>query len=447
MFKLRLRKKQKPYIVLLGDVGVGKSTLFEKLTGATGKSSRSDVSFTRVSEVYETLDRSMTICDTPGINSMDSRFQHNCNVAHALNYQAVSKILLVVKADNRLDTVVEKVSEALSCFIPEDLPLELLSVCITHMDTVQYDKNRLLQVLEEKVGIESVVTNSMNKTAKDLQSDLAAECQNVEPMEMNVNNEMFLKLFKISNSNIKVLRQVKREVNRFKLIKEQFNQRRRDKRWNEKDVMDMTFEFQAWMTDEITECQKRLAERNNFDLIGGPDVATQAGHIANMTNQLRKILSSVRIDAMKFHKSLDTNFRKCPWCPAVWQKIEGCDGTTTCGNRVSESKRSDDWSGGVTAHFAFVWDPQHNRLAIKKKALNFDDEKVNNVDYERGKQAGCGKSITWSEMSPVSVPVEFDINPASTEDIAIIQEVHLPTWKVYFNSVMAKIPKIRIRRK
>jgi len=124
-------------------------------------------------------------------------------------------------------------------------------------------------------------------------------------------------------------------------------------------------------TDEITECQKRLAERNNFDFLGGPDVATQAGHIANMTNQLRKILSSVRIDAMKFHKSLDTNFRKCPWCPAVWQKIEGCNGTTTCGNRVSESKRSDDWSGGVTAHFAFVWDPQYNRLAVKKKIVKF----------------------------------------------------------------------------
>lgn len=229
MLKSLMRKKQKPYIVLLGDVGVGKSTLFEKLTGATGKSSRSDVSFTRVSEVYETLDRSMTICDTPGINAMDSRFEHNCNVAHALNYQAVSKILLVVKADNRLDTVVEKVSEALSCFIPEDLPLELLSVCVTHMDTVQYDKNRLLQVLEDKVGIESVVTNSMNKTVKDLMSDLAAECENVEPKEMNVNNEMFLKLFKISNSNIKVLRQVKKEVNRFKLIKEQFNQRRQHK--------------------------------------------------------------------------------------------------------------------------------------------------------------------------------------------------------------------------
>jgi len=50
-------------------------------------------------------------------------------------------------------------------------------------------------------------------------------------------------------------------------------------------------------------------------------------------------------------------------------------------------------------------------------------------------------------MSPVSVPVEFDINPASTEDIAILQEAHLPAWKMYYNRAMAKIPRLKTKRK
>ena len=41
-----------PYVVLFGDVGTGKSTLVEKLTGAEGHSSDGSVSVTATSEVF-----------------------------------------------------------------------------------------------------------------------------------------------------------------------------------------------------------------------------------------------------------------------------------------------------------------------------------------------------------------------------------------------------------
>jgi len=436
--------RQKAYIVFIGDVGVGKSTLFEKITGLTGRSSRSDVSFTRVSELGESFDNRIIVCDTPGMNAMDDRFQHNINVAHALNYQPISRIVIVVKADERLDGVIEKVSEAVSSFLPEDLPLELLSVCVTHMDNVQWDKARLLQVLEDKVGIESAITSSLSKTGEDLLSDLVTECGNGQPKKMDVDSEMFLKLFKISNSNVKVMRQVRKEVNKFTLVKSQFNKLKREGRWTQKDLMDMTFEFQAWMFDEITGAQKRLTKHNNFDFMG-PNMASHAGHVANMTNQLRKILSSVRIDSMKFHKDLDTNFRKCPWCPAVWQKIEGCDGDTTCGNRVNDSLVSDNWSGGITAHFSFLWDREDNRLVVSKRSLKAGEKKTDNIDWRRGTQAGCGKPINWSQMAPVVVPVEYNIDPASTADVRVLQEEHLPEWKEFYNRCMKQL-KFRGRK-
>jgi len=384
----------KPYIVLFGDVGVGKSTLVEKLTGETGRSSRSATSFTQTSEIFESWDNTIDICDTPGANAMDNRFEHNCHIAHALNWRAVSCILVVVRALDRLDGVVEKVSEAISVFLPEELPLELVSICVTHMDKVRWDKDRLSKVLTDKCGIESVVTSSLNTSGKDLQSDILKVCANTKPMELGVDSEMFLKLFKLSNNNVKVMRQVRREINRFTLLREKFNEIKREPRWSEKDLMDMTFEFQAWMFEEITEAQKRLARDNNFDFMGGPAVATQAGHIANMTNQLRKILSSVRIESMKYHKDFETNFRECPWCSLVWQKVEGCSGQTTCGALVSDEKVSDNWSGGVTAHFAFIWDHSYRRLHIKKKALDQSEEKSEKINWRAGRKRGCGKTIT-----------------------------------------------------
>ena len=56
----------KPYIVLVGDVGSGKSTVVEKLTGETGLSSGGSGSKTQTTDYFWTEDGSLMISDTPG---------------------------------------------------------------------------------------------------------------------------------------------------------------------------------------------------------------------------------------------------------------------------------------------------------------------------------------------------------------------------------------------
>eukprot|EP00463_Aulacantha_scolymantha_P001832 TRINITY_DN2459_c0_g1_i1.p1 TRINITY_DN2459_c0_g1~~TRINITY_DN2459_c0_g1_i1.p1 ORF type:complete len:162 (+),score=17.48 TRINITY_DN2459_c0_g1_i1:178-663(+) len=158
--------------------------------------------------------------------------------------------------------------------------------------------------------------------------------------------------------------------------------------------MDMTFEFQTWMLEEIIEAQKRLSNNNNFSFIEGPEIVSEAGHVANMTNQLRKILSDVRIDTMQYHKDIDTDFRKCPYCSAVWQKIEGCDGETTCGQRPSQE--FDVWSGdyGVMSSFEFIWDFTHEILIIKKLL----ESKREKLAYQRMELGVVWQTMEWSKM-------------------------------------------------
>ena len=50
-----------PYIVLLGNVGVGKSTITDKLTGKIGTSSAASESVTLASGVFESSDESLII--------------------------------------------------------------------------------------------------------------------------------------------------------------------------------------------------------------------------------------------------------------------------------------------------------------------------------------------------------------------------------------------------
>ena len=49
------------YVVLIGDVGTGKSTIVEKLTNERGRASDKDTSVTKSSEVFWTMDGSIVI--------------------------------------------------------------------------------------------------------------------------------------------------------------------------------------------------------------------------------------------------------------------------------------------------------------------------------------------------------------------------------------------------
>ena len=96
-----------PYVVLIGDVGAGKSKLVEKLSGLGGTSSDADTSVTTSSETFA-IPGKLMISDTPGSNAMSDKFMHNMWIAEALNFRPVSLILNIVKADTRIDNVVGK---------------------------------------------------------------------------------------------------------------------------------------------------------------------------------------------------------------------------------------------------------------------------------------------------------------------------------------------------
>ena len=97
------------YVVLIGDVGTGKSTIVEKLTNERGRASDKDTSVTKSSEVFWTTDGSIVISDTPGSNAMEDKLEHNVWIASALNFMPVSKIFIMAKAETRLDNVVDNV--------------------------------------------------------------------------------------------------------------------------------------------------------------------------------------------------------------------------------------------------------------------------------------------------------------------------------------------------
>lgn len=381
-----------PYIVLLGDVGAGKSTIIERLTGETGRSSAKSKSVTLTSEVFEVYDGSLIICDTPGSNAMGDEFKHNLHIAHAMNFKPVTSVLIVVKADVRMDNVIKTVSDYAVGFIPGELPIELIGVCITHMDTVTWNESDLSPHLMTQLGIESAVFCDVDTPQETLRGDLLFECAKRKPIELSIDGEMFLTLFQINSTNLKVLHDSRKEVSRFEKMKYDYCHQRRA--YSPDDQMNMAFEFQAYMLDEIRQAERRLSAGNKFTFTEGPESASEAGHIENMTNQLRNAIGSVSAEAACYHKRIIASTRKCPYCPAVWQEFST---PRTCGSVTTDTSDNLEEGLGQMSTFTFTWDFVNAKLIIEKVSkseITADAENSNPEDL------GCRNTIEWSLMAP-----------------------------------------------
>jgi len=431
------------YVVLIGDVGTGKSTIVEKLTGATEYSSNADESFTRESTIFVSDDGRLTVADTPGSNAMQEKLAHNMEIAAACNFGPVSRIFLVTKAEPRIDNVVGNFGRYADHFM--DLDPDIIAAFVTHMDTVTWTKERLRSCLDSELGMGTVVFSGVSSQGVDIQRDILQVCNKTFSLTID-DAEIFHKMFKINNNNRKIVFECKKQVDFFRGMKEKFAEQR--KNFGRKVQIDLAFEFQAFMTMEIENAKQAMAASCGFDFLG-ENAHNEVGHIANMVNQLRAILHDIRIETLGYAPEglADENMlRKCPHCGLTWAKIAGCDGKTTCGNAVASPDRA---NAGQFATFRFSFSKQDSKLhtfnivhaGTKKTTEVLTSEKLSNL--------GCGKDIVWKEMRVVPIPVELldGIGKITTEDIKTVPEAAGNHKKNMKEKLREKTNKLKKKKK
>ena len=378
------------YVVFLGDAGTGKSTIVEKLTGDKERSSNDNESFTKSSEAFMVPDGSLIVADTPGSNSRKDKAENNIWIAGALNFQPVSRIFIVSKAQPRIDSVIDNVCKYADNFV--ELPVDVLGVLVSHMDLVEWKEEDFMSAIDDELGIHAVIFSQFNTTAETLLPKILDTC--TKRHDLTVNHENFAKLFKIPNNHRKILTFTSDEVKKFSLISEAFDKKKKGfANW---DQIDLAFEFLTYMSDEIADAQDRMTEYNNFTF-KGDNAALEAGHVLNMVNQLYTVLFKIRKECFKYQREYGmAEFRKCPYCGLVWTKKESCSGNTICGN--DDSTVSDTGGGecAVFGTFSFAW--ENDNLTIKKN-------RKRNVNSRP--MSGCGKTINWKDMATVELPSEF----------------------------------------
>ena len=118
------------------------------------------------SALYFSEDKRLLISDTPGSNPLlADKLQHNMWIAIAINYRPVSRILISVKADVRIDNVIDGIRKYVENFLDLAMMEQVLAVCVTHMDQVEWRAEEFLPMLENELGlVDCVVFSGLQST-------------------------------------------------------------------------------------------------------------------------------------------------------------------------------------------------------------------------------------------------------------------------------------------
>uniref|UniRef100_A0A7M5XF89 G domain-containing protein n=1 Tax=Clytia hemisphaerica TaxID=252671 RepID=A0A7M5XF89_9CNID len=281
-----------PYVVLVGNVGSGKSTIVEKLTGEKGRSSSSAESATRAAEYFWTPDQRLLIADTPGTNPRKDKLGHNKEIAAALSYQEVSKFLIVAKAHVRMDQTISEIKQYSDRFV--ELPDDLVGVMVTHMDIhKEWDESEMKNVLNERFEIPVVIFSGSHNIADEVNRRIIDTCQT--SYRIDVGCRLYNEYFRIEESNIKILKITNEFVRRFKQIRKGFVKKLA--LCSQLDRANAIFEFLTFFKEKQLETGKAEMICNLKLNFKGENGDLQKGFLINMENQANAVMSDLRKEA------------------------------------------------------------------------------------------------------------------------------------------------------
>jgi hypothetical protein len=106
--------------------------------------------------------------------------------------------------------------------------------------------------------------------------------------------------------------------------------------------------------------------------------------------------------------------KRCPHCGLIWFKTEGCDGSTTCGQRVSNYY---DISAKVI--FKYVLKRINGKLEWEKNSMKESSVKQSKIADSNSKQVGCGRKFVWSRLPKLEDELILELFKVKTIDEAI----------------------------
>ena len=400
---------------MIGKVGAGKTTIFNKVCDAQRDADITDDSCTRqfVSKkiFYDGL--SMVLYDGPGCNSKKDTYAHSFVLRHGLTHEPLSGVFVTLEYHPRiLNNMCGDFDEVAKILKQE--AYDHIVVLVTKMDqfhpgtkfpTRQSMEEHIRWSFKEEYGM-NVVFSDQHSTASELFHHMrTAAIAHLPKLQLSYTDEEFMEHFDLKTWKGREqfdLHRLKKQIE--KLCGEFEEGLHHLVATQEKLSIE---ERQDYIYAIIQQNRKELEEKvyQPFLRRNGDDEIAFDDYTASI--ELQKLIhrahSEFRDEAKKYLLVNPDNthdwrnaIRRCQHCREVWVKVEGCDDATQCGARPSKLDPSCD------AYYRLLWERVEGKLRPGKFLMKPQPKRAKKADAARNiKGIGCGQNIVWKDQAIV----------------------------------------------
>ncbi|CAD8180578.1 unnamed protein product [Paramecium pentaurelia] len=333
-------------VVLLGVIGSGKTALFNNLTNNKELVRQGGASVTKQVVVGEcVVGERIEVIDTPGFEADDDKLLHAAGVIAALSIGDVNRILLISKfeRDGRMMNALQQVIAPITRY------RNIITILVSHWDLSEHkdeDQKHIQKKIKDRFNIDSILYYSKFDDPKIIALQILKIIGESKLMTIKLQDTEIYSQFDLLTLNYEC--QDKLEQNKINILKEFrktakvfINYINEGVNLNDPQAVDIlhsiSLEIKNIARQQIEQFEKQHGEELNkfYDTNG---VNVRYLHHIYLKKEIKKDLEQViKLAQEKMTKSNNHCFqclKQCPYCKLIWIKVAGCDGVTTCGNRV-----------------------------------------------------------------------------------------------------------------